>query len=182
MCPALPAQPHLAATLGAAWTSLAVEDYIQRAADAPADAVEATVAQYRAAYALADDLTPADLAATARAELALRGMVTEHRLDALSFQFMAFGEDERTVTLPFVAASRLMADGVGFAGFRRRGCVRRQARRWLGLSARSGAKNRRAIGGAVLPGGADDRLRRACAGGGRCSEHPPRCNPRAGRI
>ena len=29
---------------------------------------------------------------------------------------MAFGEDERTETLPFVAASRLMADGVGFAG------------------------------------------------------------------
>ena len=29
---------------------------------------------------------------------------------------MAFGEDERTVTLPFVAVSRLMADGVGFAG------------------------------------------------------------------
>ena len=38
------------------------------------------------------------------------------RLQAISYQFMAFGEDERTVTLPFVAASRLMADGVGFAG------------------------------------------------------------------
>jgi len=43
-------------------------------------------------------------------------MVRDRRLDAFSYQFMAFGEDERTVTLPFVAASRLMAEGVGFAG------------------------------------------------------------------
>jgi L-arabinose isomerase len=29
---------------------------------------------------------------------------------------MAFGDDERTSTLPFVAASRLMAEGIGFGG------------------------------------------------------------------
>ena len=29
---------------------------------------------------------------------------------------LSFGEDERTETLPFVAASRLMANGAGFAG------------------------------------------------------------------
>ena len=53
---------------------------------------------------------------TARAELAVRGMVTDHRLSALTYQFMAFGDDERTQTLPFVAASRLMAEGIGFGG------------------------------------------------------------------
>jgi L-arabinose isomerase len=107
---------HLAATLGTQWTPLSVEEYVQRSASAPADAVDATVGQYRAAYDLAGDLTDDDLAATARAELALRGMVAESRLDAITFQFMAFGEDERTETLPFVAASRLLAEGVGFAG------------------------------------------------------------------
>ena len=29
---------------------------------------------------------------------------------------MAFGDDERTSSLPFVAASRLMAEGIGFGG------------------------------------------------------------------
>ena len=43
-------------------------------------------------------------------------MIADHRLDALTYQFMAFGDDERTPTLPFVAASRLMAEGIGFGG------------------------------------------------------------------
>ena len=67
-------------------------------------------------YDVAADVTDADLDVTARAELALRGMVRDHRLDALTYQFMAFGDDERTSTLPFVAASRLMAEGIGFGG------------------------------------------------------------------
>ena len=74
------------------------------------------VAEYRDRYDVAAEVTDADLDATARAELALRGMVREHRLDALTYQFMAFGDDDRTSSLPFVAASRLMAEGIGFGG------------------------------------------------------------------
>jgi L-arabinose isomerase len=43
-------------------------------------------------------------------------MISEHRLDALTYQFTAFGDDERSPTVPFVAASRLMAEGIGFGG------------------------------------------------------------------
>jgi L-arabinose isomerase len=43
-------------------------------------------------------------------------MIADHRLDGLTYHFMAFGDDQRTPTLPFVAASRLMAEGVGFGG------------------------------------------------------------------
>jgi L-arabinose isomerase len=107
---------HLAATLGCAWTILTVEDYIKRAAAADARAVADLVAEYRNRYAVAGDVTEADLDSAARAELSLRGLVAEHRLDALTYQFMAFGEDERTRTLPFVAASRMMAEGIGFGG------------------------------------------------------------------
>lgn len=74
------------------------------------------MAEYRESYDLTDDLTADDLAGTARSELALRSMVTEHELDALSYQFQSFGEDERTETIPFVGVSRLMAEGVGFGG------------------------------------------------------------------
>jgi L-arabinose isomerase len=107
---------QLAATLGCSWTILTVEDYIRRAADADAKAVADLVGEYRRLYDVAPDVTEADLASTARVELALRGMVADHRLDALTYQFMAFGDDERTPTLPFVAASRLMAEGIGFGG------------------------------------------------------------------
>jgi len=107
---------HLAATLGCSWVNLSLEDFIQRAAAADSGKVSQLVEEYRAQYQVADDITAGDLNVTAAAELAMRGMVEEHRLDAFTYQFLAFGENERSPTLPFVAASRLMADGVGFAG------------------------------------------------------------------
>lgn len=107
---------HMAATLGCQWVNLPVEQYIKRAADAAPESVADTVSDYSETYDISADITDEDLDATARAELALRGMVSDHRLDALTYQFMAFGEDERTPTVPFVAASRLMAEGVGFGG------------------------------------------------------------------
>ena len=107
---------HLAATLGCGWVHLGLDDYHRHAADAPPTEVAGLVETYRARYAVAPDITPADLAATARSELALRRFVADHRLSAITYQFLAFGEDARSETLPFVAASRLMADGIGFGG------------------------------------------------------------------
>ncbi len=107
---------HLVSTLGCAWQNLTVSDYIARSAAVPGPEVRQLVADYRQSYNVAPDLTDHDLEMTARAELALRGMVADHHLDALTYQFLAFGDDERASTLPFVAASRLMAEGVGFGG------------------------------------------------------------------
>jgi L-arabinose isomerase len=107
---------HLRATLGCSWTLLTIEDYVQRSAGASTAAVEQLAADYRRSYRVAADITTEDLNATARAEIALRGMIADHRLDAITYQFLAFGDDERTSTLPFVAASRLMAEGLGFGG------------------------------------------------------------------
>ena len=106
----------LAATLGCEWTALSVEDYINRAEAAPVEEVDRLTHEYRDLYDVASDLGDDDLEATARAELSLRSIVADERLDGVSYQFLAFGEDERTVTLPFVAASRLMAEGIGFGG------------------------------------------------------------------
>ena len=107
---------HLAGTLGCQWQTLSVEDFNERARTADNEEVTRLAAEYRETYELANDLTTDDLNDTARAELALRSMVNEHRLDALSYQFQALGEDERTVTIPFVGISRLMAEGIGFGG------------------------------------------------------------------
>lgn len=107
---------HLAATLGCLWTSLSVEEYIDRAAAAPDASVQQLTAEYREHYDVAEEILEEDLADTARAEWAMRSIATDRRLDAITYQFMSFGEDSRTVTLPFVAASRMMADGIGFGG------------------------------------------------------------------
>ena len=107
---------HMVATLGCQWKHLTVEEYITRAASADAEETAELVAGYRSAYDVDEAITEDDLAATARSEIALRGVVVEHRLDALTYQFMAFGEDDRTETVPFVAMSRLLAEGIGFGG------------------------------------------------------------------
>jgi L-arabinose isomerase len=107
---------HLAATLGCQSVPLSVEDYHSHADAATSEGAQALCAQYREAYAVAADVAQQDLEVTARAELSLRSLVAEQRLDAVSFQFLALGEDPRTMTLPFVGISRLMAEGVGFAG------------------------------------------------------------------
>ncbi len=106
----------MAATLGCEWVHLKIEDYILRANAANSRAVARLVADYRESYDVAPGVSAADLNAAARVEIALRGMVADHKLDAFSYQFMAFGDDARTPTVPFVAASRLMADGLGFGG------------------------------------------------------------------
>ncbi len=107
---------HLAATLGCECRAMSVADFNRRAAGADAKDVGALTAEYRELYELAEDVTEDDLAAAGRAETALRSMIDEHRLDAYSYQFLSFGDDERTETIPFVAASRLLAEGVGFGG------------------------------------------------------------------
>jgi L-arabinose isomerase len=107
---------HLVATLGCACESLSIEEYNQLAAAAPSETVKELVEEYQRCYAVAEDLTETDLDITARAEVSLRSIADSRRLGAMSVQFLAFGEDERTETLPFVAVSRMMADGIGFAG------------------------------------------------------------------
>ncbi len=106
----------MTAALGCAWVNLPVEDYIRRSLNAETAKVTQLIAEYHQTYDVAGELIARDLETTARAELAVRGMVAEYHLDALTYQFMAFGEDDRTPTLPFVAASRLMAEGIGFGG------------------------------------------------------------------
>lgn len=107
---------RLVATLGCELLNLPLENCLTRAEAAPADDVNRLVAEYRSAYAVDADVTDADLAASARMELALRSLVGEYDLSALTYQFLAFGDDERSLTLPFLAASRLLAEGVGFGG------------------------------------------------------------------
>jgi L-arabinose isomerase len=107
---------HLIDTLGCECLAIPLEEYHLRAASATAQQVEALSEEYHRRYAIAEDISPDDLHATLRAELALRSIVADRRIDAFSFQFLALSQDARTVTTPFAAVSRLMAEGIGYAG------------------------------------------------------------------
>jgi L-arabinose isomerase len=107
---------QMATSLGCAWEALSVSEYNRRAQNADAAEVRKLVSDYRNAYEIGPNIADEDLAGTARAEIAMRGIVRDYRLDAYTYQFLSFGQDDRTETLPFVAASRLLADGIGFGG------------------------------------------------------------------
>lgn len=46
----------------------------------------------------------------------MRRLVEEHRLDALSMNFLALMEDGRCGTMPFLGINKMMAEGLGYAG------------------------------------------------------------------
>jgi L-arabinose isomerase len=107
---------QMVATLGCEWSVLPMEEYIKRALSADARSVARLVADYRSTYDVSPGIKRADLDATARAEIALRGMIRDRKLHALTYQFLAFGDDARTPTVPFVPICRLMGEGIGFGG------------------------------------------------------------------
>jgi L-arabinose isomerase len=107
---------QMAMTLGCDWKAIGIDAYHTRAEEAAESDVAELVTAYRDSYAVAADVTDDDLKDAARAELSLRSLVRDHRLDAFSYQFLTFGDDPRTQTLPFVAASRMLAEGIGFGG------------------------------------------------------------------
>jgi len=107
---------HLATTLGCAWEAIPLTEYHKRAEEADPRESKRLADEYRSSYEVDKQITDDDLAVTARSEIALRGLVRDYRLDGYSYQFLAFGDDDRSETVPFVAASRLLAEGIGFGG------------------------------------------------------------------
>ncbi len=87
-----------------------------RAAAAPADAIAAEMAADRARFRFAPDVTAVEHEAAVRLEWALRQVLAERGMSGFAAHFLAVGEEGALETLPFLAASKLLADGYGFGG------------------------------------------------------------------
>lgn len=107
---------ELVGKFGAEFGIVPVEEYVNRSASAKKSDVRKLVSQYKKLYAVAKNVTDVDLEMTARSEIAMREIVASRSLQGITYQFTALGDDSRTSTVPFVAASRLMAEGIGFGG------------------------------------------------------------------
>lgn len=92
-------------------------DLLAEALDrAPQAEVEAIVARDRDAYEVDERLSPAEHLDSARMEWALRRVLADLDLDALSIHYEALAADPRFGALPFAAASKLLGEGYGFGG------------------------------------------------------------------
>jgi L-arabinose isomerase len=102
--------------VGVSVRHVAMKDVADRASAAPADVVAAQMAQDRQDFQFEDGITEADHEASSRLEYAMRSIMEERGLHGFAAHFMAASEENLLDTLPFLASSKLLAEGYGFGG------------------------------------------------------------------
>lgn len=88
----------------------------ERIAEATSAEVEELVAADRAAFEVDASVTDDDLRIAARTELGLRALIEEERLSAVCPLFTAATDHPGIPMLPFLAVSKLLAEGLGYGG------------------------------------------------------------------
>ncbi|MGC8878700.1 MAG: L-arabinose isomerase family protein, partial [Anaerolineae bacterium] len=104
------------AQVGVEVRHIPMKELAARAATAPAEAIVASMAEDRARFHFAPEITDAEHAASARLEWALRETLRERGMHGFASHFLAISEEGQLETLPFLAASKLLAEGYGFGG------------------------------------------------------------------
>ena len=95
---------------------LAMKAVAERAENAPADEIAKQIAEDRRNFQLQSDITQEEHEVSSRLEWALREMLRESELDGFASHFLAVGEENCLKAMPFLAASKLLAEGYGYGG------------------------------------------------------------------
>lgn len=101
---------------GIDYADLSPADLAGCAQQAAETAIAEAMAFDREHFAIAADLTADDHARSARLEIGLRDLVRQHHLDGLTFSFDHLAKTPGIETLPFLGISKLMGDGLAYAG------------------------------------------------------------------
>ncbi len=104
------------AQIGAEVHHISMKDLAARAAAAPAETIAALMTEDRVRFHFAPEITETEHVASARLEWALRETLRERGMHGFASHFLAISEEGQLETLPFLAASKLLADGYGFGG------------------------------------------------------------------
>jgi L-arabinose isomerase len=104
------------AQVGAEVHHLAMREVAELAKSAPAEAVQAQMAEDRTLFQLDSSITAEQHEANSRLEWALRTCLQTYRLSGFASHFTAVGEEGWLDTVPFLASSKLLGEGYGFGG------------------------------------------------------------------
>jgi L-arabinose isomerase len=96
--------------------SLSQRNLAEAAAMAPNEVIEEMMARDAKEFEVAADVSPAEHEESSRLEWAVKDAMTGQRLDALTANFMDLAAEGHLRTLPFLAASRILSEGYGYAG------------------------------------------------------------------
>ena len=106
----------LLAQVGVSVRHLAMKAVADLARAAPNDEIARQTAFDRQQFAFEDTITDAEHQASSRLEWAMREILVEQGLHGFAAHFSAVSEEGALDTLPFLAASKLLAEGYGFGG------------------------------------------------------------------
>lgn len=95
---------------------LAMKLVAQRAKAAPREEIAKQMRDDRRNFQFQQDITTEEHEASSRLEWALRDILREKGLHGFASHFGAIGEEGDLMTLPFLAASKLLAEGYAFGG------------------------------------------------------------------
>jgi L-arabinose isomerase len=104
----------LLAQLGAQMRRVSFAEVARLLAEAPAADVARMVQEDHDTFAVSPDLDDEQHRVSVQLEWALRAAADRGGLDGLAIHFMAVDEDKRLPTLPFLAASEMLADGYSY--------------------------------------------------------------------
>jgi len=95
---------------------IAMKAVAERAKAAPKDEIAREMAEDRKRFQFQEDISDEEYEASARLGWALREILRGGAMHGFAAHFLAVGEDGWLDTLPFLAASKLLAEGYGFGG------------------------------------------------------------------
>lgn len=88
----------------------------ERASQAPQNEIEEQIAYDHKNFEVDPNVSKEAHIASSRLEWAIRSILKERNMHGFSAHFMAVAEDGRVETLPFLASSKLLAEGYGYGG------------------------------------------------------------------
>lgn len=104
------------AQLGVHVRHLSMQEIASIAREAPEREIRDQMDFDRDRFQIQETVTPARHEAASRLEWALRATIEKKNLLGFASHFLSIGQEGRLDTLPFLAASKLLAEGYGFGG------------------------------------------------------------------
>ena len=105
----------LLSTLGVEVIPLAQREVAATARGAPEEELLKQMEGDRNLYSVAGDVTASEHEESSRLEWAMRKVLSDGGMNSFSVNFMSVDEEKQFRTLPFLASSKLLSEGYGFA-------------------------------------------------------------------
>jgi len=108
-------ETRLLADIGVEVHRLSQGEVAEMARNAPGDLIAAQMEEDRRRYEVSGDVAMEEHEESSRLEWAMRKILSDRELNSFTVNFMSVEEEGSLVTLPFLATSKLLSEGYGYA-------------------------------------------------------------------